>query len=276
MIIHHIAPKNKSDWHPLWIKCYESWKKVFGNNYEFKLWNDKEDIDRLVKNKYNKFYDIYRSFPAHIMKIDFARLCILHSYGGIYSDMDVFCYKDFTDYFNGESENYLLEAPYGDIPIENALMVSLNSNSKFFEFCIEESINSYLILSKNLKITYPWDNKTNKELILNTAGPALIYNSAVKYGIKNIGILEGKLFNNHGMSYDSSFYTKHILTGVWGKEAINHLKKQFKLNNENCKTFNDFIKHIYIKDVKKYANMNNVTVETFDFYTDYTNGNYLK
>ena len=96
MIIHHIAPENKSSWHPLWIKCYESWKKVFGNKFEFKLWNDKEDIDRLVKNKYNKFYDIYRSFPAHIMKIDFARLCILHSYGGIYSDMDVFCYKDFT------------------------------------------------------------------------------------------------------------------------------------------------------------------------------------
>ena len=276
MIIHHIAPKNKSDWHPLWLKCYESWRKVFDNKYEFKLWNDKEDIDRLVKNNYNKYYNIYRTFPAHIMKIDFARLCILHSYGGIYSDMDVFCYKDFTDYFNGESENYLLEAPYGDIPIENALMVSLNLNSKFFEFCIKESVDSYLKLSKTMKITYPWDNKTNRELILNTAGPKLIYNSAVKYGIKKIGILNGKLFNNHGMSYDKSFYTKHILTGVWGKEAINHLKKQFKTNNEKCKTFSDFKNHVYMKDVKRYANMSNVTMNTFDFYTDYTNGKYLK
>ena len=275
MIIHFIAPKEKSEWHFLWHKCHNSWKNVFFN-FEFKLWNDKEDIDRLVKTNYSKYYDIYKSFPVHIMKIDFARLCILHNYGGIYTDMDVFCYNNFMDYLNGKVEEYLLEAPYGDIPIENALMISLNKNSKFFEFCIKESVDSYLKLSKTMKITYPWDNKTNRELILNTAGPKLIYNSAVKYGIEKIGILNGKLFNNHGMSYDKSFYTKHILTGVWGKEAINHLKKQFKTNNEKCKTFSDFKNHVYMKDVKRYANMSNVTINTFDFYTDYTNGKYLK
>ncbi|MFW6243243.1 MAG: glycosyltransferase [bacterium] len=281
MQIHHIAPKDKSLWHPLWNKCYNSWKQAFKNNssIEFKLWNDKEDINRLVKNNYSKeIYDIYNSFQVHIMKIDFARLCILNLYPGIYSDMDVFCYKDFSDYLSGYSshDTWLLEAPFSEAaPIENALMVN-TGNSDFYEFCIQESINSYIDISKTSKITFPFTNINNRVIIANTAGPTLVYKSAVKYGLNKIKLLEGKLFNNHGMSYDPNFYTKHILTGMWGKEGINNLKKEYRNNNIGCKSFNEFIKNTYINDVKKYAYMENVTFDNFDLYKDYTNGQYIK
>ena len=77
------------------------------------------------------------------------------------------------------------------------------------------------------------------------------------YGKGKVNILDGDYFNNHGLAYSDTFYTKHILTGIWGKDALtkpNKLKSQF------------------INEVNKYGQVGN----NFDFYIDYTNGGYLK
>ena len=105
-IIHHIAPKFPNSWHYFWQKCYDSWKTQF-SDYEFIMWNDKDDIDNFVKIHYKEHWNLYRAFPFHIMRIDFARLCILHKFGGIYADMDVFCYKNFEHLLTNEV--YFLE-----------------------------------------------------------------------------------------------------------------------------------------------------------------------
>jgi hypothetical protein len=280
--IHHIAPKDKSLWHPIWNKCYNTWINLYkdNNNITLKLWNDKEDINNLVKNNYSKeIYNIYKLFPAHIMKIDFARLCMLDKFNGIYSDMDVVVYHDFSDIIKLKNI-WLLEAPFSEAaPIENALMINSSDNpSNFFSFCIEQSLNSYddIFVKHGTKIKFPFSDPSNRMVIAKTAGPTLVYNSAVKYGLNNIGLLPGKLFNNHGMAYDPSFFTRHILTGMWGKEGYNSLKKEFKQNNHNCKSFNEFMKKTYISEVARYAYMNDVTFDNFDLYKDYTNGQFLR
>lgn len=38
----------------------------------------------------------------------------------------------------------------------------------------------------------------------------------------------------------------------------------------------DYMAKLYFDDVRKYANMNNVPLDNFDFYTDYTDGEFLK
>ena len=97
-IIHHIAPEDQKRWHPIWVDCYNSWKTNFlENEYQYILWNDDNDIDSLIKNDYSQYWETYKNLPLHTQKIDFARIAILHKYGGIFTDMDVYCYQNFYE-----------------------------------------------------------------------------------------------------------------------------------------------------------------------------------
>jgi len=258
-VIHFIAPEDKSQWHPLWHKCYKSWCDNYPD-FEIKLWNDDSDIDSFICNNYNDYYDMFCDFPLHIMKLDFARFCILHYYGGIYSDMDVFCYKNFYDEL--EHTNYILPAPYGkkyingEKLIENAIMISTISSS-FFLKCIEKckdnyhkNIKKYI---KNLKFPLDWSDTI---LVGKTAGPVFLSDCYEEFG-SNVNVLNGLLYNNHGMSYHPSYRTKHLFTGVWGKESYDKSK--------------DFGSS-YIDKVSKYADLESVDdIDKLDFYHDYTN-----
>lgn len=271
-IIHHIAPKDKSRWHPLWEKCYNSWKEQF-KDFEHILWNDESDIDNLIKEHYSDQFDFYTNLPVHIMRIDFARLCILHSYGGIYSDMDVFCYKNFYNELN--EDFHIVEAPYGEnwangqLKVENCLMCSSKNNS-FLLKMIDECEENYNLNIKNKFKKENISDRSQNYLIINTAGPSYVSNKMNNYNMDYKNILSGHLFNNHGLSYDKSFYTKHIMTGLWGKEIIDNITKESK----NC--FEKTAEDMFLQEIKKYAAIDIESIEEFDFYKDYTNGNYIK
>lgn len=260
-IIHFIAPKDRSRWHPIWERCYPSWSKHF-LDFEIKLWNDEEDITNFIYEKYPQHYNMFMEFPLHIMKLDFVRFCILHYYGGIYADMDVFCYKNFYDELN--NSNYILHAPYGqpymngDNLIENALMISMK-HSNFFSYCIEQCKEKYCgsIKKYRKKLCFPL-NQFEQILVSNTAGPALVNNCYNTYRDNDVEILNGLIYNNHGMSYHPEYRTKHLLTGMWGAESFE---------------YHDDLDLDYLNEVKQYANLNEIkNINEFDFYKDYTNG----
>lgn len=257
-IIHHIGPKDRSTWHPIWTRCYPSWKEQFPD-FEFRLWNDEEDIDNLVAHCYPEYLDLYKSFQTHIMRIDFARLCILHQYGGFYADLDVYCYKNFYDELRGDL--FILEAPYGDTFTENALMIS-SQGHEFWNICMEECRNRFNENVNKYHIESFTKNRALQYIITHATGPFLISDVYKKTQMGHI--LPGIVFNNHGLSYHPEYRTKHLLTGIWGKEAIQEVR-------ENEVSYND----LYISEVSKYADLQGITVENFDFYHDYTNGGYL-
>ena len=62
-IIHHIAPQDSSRWHPLWARCRQSWLDQFAG-FEFRLWNDADDIDELVRSEYPQYWQLYQDFQA--------------------------------------------------------------------------------------------------------------------------------------------------------------------------------------------------------------------
>lgn len=270
-IIHQIAPQDEGLWHPVWKDCRKSWKRNF-DGFEFKFWNDKEDIDGLVREHYPEYWDLYQSFPAHIMRIDLARLCMLHKYGEIYADMDVFCYRNFYDLLIG-ADLFVMEAPFGDIPVENALMVSVAGNSFFMDVmkAAEENIKkSVPTLHENFA------DKSNREVIaFEAAGPGLIYETLKKHQGSYI-ILNGDLFNNHGMAYHPLFFTKHVLTGIWGEEGRNHLQDCFAQNRKNQTNFKDFMKQVFVEEAIKYSADKTITRDNFSFFKDYTGGQFLK
>ncbi|XRM46688.1 hypothetical protein ABZX51_009717 [Aspergillus tubingensis] len=67
----------------------ESWKAMFEPyNYTVKLWTD-DDVLELIKADYAWMLSTYEEYPHDIQRADIARLLIVHSEGGIYSDLDV-------------------------------------------------------------------------------------------------------------------------------------------------------------------------------------------
>lgn len=257
-IIHQTAPADSSKWHPLWKRCQQSWKTHFAD-FEYRFWSD-EDIDALIYNHYPQFWSMYSSFPAHIMKIDFVRFAMLHQHGGIYADMDYYCYQNFYDELSDST--YVVENPYGNDPIENSLMCSIKG-SEFFMKCMELSLERY-----------QYTKKTNPDMLENVGviskdkkfglllRPYIVFyitgtqliSSAYRKHAHLVSTLSGMSYNNNDISYDPSYKTKHVHTGLWGQENIEILEE-----------FKDSYKHI-----------RNIPVSQFDFYYDYSRGNYLK
>lgn len=255
--IHQMGPIDIDKWHPLWVKCQKSWIDNF-KQFNYKFWND-HDLDNLVKNDYSEYYDMYSELPSHIMKIDFARFCILHKFGGIYADLDIFCYKNF--YNELKDGPHLIENPLGNDTFENSLMCS-RINERFFLECMRKSKKRYYFVKKHypelLKITKKindktFNNFTRPYLVFYISGTNLVSTVAREFKDK-LFVLPGCVYNNYANSYDPEFRTKHMHTGIWG--------------NDNINTVIDFLQN--------YKKMKKIDLDNFNFYFDYTNGNYLK
>jgi mannosyltransferase OCH1-like enzyme len=263
-IIHHIAPADRSRWHPIWEKCYPSWHQHF-SNYEFMMWNDEQDIDNLVRDHYPQCWKLYQDFPVHINRLDFVRFCILHKFGGIYADMDMFCYSNFEHEITHAI--MIVEAPYGDEFLESSLMIS-EPNHPFWIDCMEMSSQQYYTQVKHRNIKVPFNNDRATQHILTTvAGPNLLCRVWRKWHKSDqVKTLSGVIYNNHGMSYHPEYRTKHLMTGMWGKESVQEIIKH------SDKDVRSTLSESYIKEMQKYVDLTGVSIDTFDFYKDYTNG----
>ena len=261
-IIHQTAPADKSKWHPLWHRCQESWITHF-SDFEYRLWTD-DDIDQLIHDHYPQYWKMYSEFPVHIMRIDFVRFAIMHHCGGIYADMDYFCYSNFYDELS-ESSAWVVENPYGNDPIENSLMCSTKGHD-FWIYCMDMVAERYEYVKRSrpdllndvkiISSDRSYGLKLRPYLIFYVAGTNLIASAYRARGMNDpdIGTLSALYYNNNDMSYDPLYRARHVHTGLWGQE-----------NQELTELLS-----------KEYESLRNVPVESYDFYTDYSNGNYLR
>lgn len=274
-IIHHIAPKDNSIWHPFWSQCYASWNEQFPN-YQFKLWNDQSDIDDIVKNYYPRYWNLYQAFPVHIMRIDFARICILHKHGGIYADMDMFCYNNFEQYLTKNImflEN--LTDEYTNAQWENSMMASVPGH-RFLEELLKYNQTCFIHFRPQFKKqSSNWRSIKNDNIVNNTTGSGMI-SEVVKHFQKcfDIGVFPCELFNNRPVSYDPRFYTKHLHTSVWGSEYTKtDLDRLLILNG--CAYLTGSLDLNMLESLKN-KDYQIIMNKDFDFYKDYTKGVYLK
>lgn len=261
-IIHHIAPADYRLWHPLWKRCYPSWQAQF-KDAKHVLWNDREDIDGLFEQHFPDFLETYKSFPVHMMRIDVAKFAILYVHGGIYADMDTFCYQDFHHELTGRI--HLQESCYyGVRPIENAIIASEPGHELLLR-CLEESQQRFAKIQPGT-IDYDKHLQESNDLILETTGPHLLADIYLQDST-GIDILPGTVYNNHGLSYHPDYRAKHMLTGLWGAEAYRILE-QANAGSD----MDDFLGNMYMKKVEQYGDVKDLPWDQFDFYRDYTNG----
>jgi mannosyltransferase OCH1-like enzyme len=179
-IIHQTAMSDKTKWNPIWEKCQQSWIEKFPG-FEYRMWTD-EDLENLIKTKYNYFYDTYMSYDVHIKRVDAARYFILYEYGGMYVDMDYECIQNFWNQINQDKVSMA--------STENALMISPKGDSIW------------------LKLIDKLEGRTKMDTV-NATGPLLLV-EVQKENPDAIIILDEKQYKHKG-----GIYAVHHGTGSW-------------------------------------------------------------
>ena len=115
----------------------ESWKNM-NPDWEYKFWTD-EDNERLVRDDYPMFWEVFKKVEKGIVKSDLSRLLYLHKYGGIYADMDFICLKDLEPLLSPLGDHIVLGKHNNSIqPLPNAWMYS-RKNEQFWLFIARDS-----------------------------------------------------------------------------------------------------------------------------------------
>jgi len=256
-IIHQSAYANKDEWHPVWKLCQPSVLKHF-KDFEYKFWDD-ESLDNFVKEKYSSFYKEYKNFSNHIFQLDCVRYLLLHYYGGIYIDMDIYCYNNFYDELGGDVN--LVESINDEI-VQNSLMASIPRH-KFWEDCCELTLHrtKTIKLKSNLNINLKKEADENDNLVRFISGP-LMLSDCYKQNKHNINILPYKFFNHEPLKYSQDLKTKHMQSGMWGKE-IKHNFDKVRINDNNTVPLEDYYKF-------SYKTKTSINLDNFDFYKDYS------
>lgn len=76
-----------------------TWKK-YHPDFQYMFWPDIE-MEKFVETYYSWFYPTWKGFDAHIKRVDTARYCWLHYYGGMYCDLDMICKKNVEPLLKG-------------------------------------------------------------------------------------------------------------------------------------------------------------------------------
>ena len=91
-IIHQIygVYRDGQEMPQMFVDSHWRWREVareLGATYH--MWSA-DEVDALIKQHYHHLWDTYKGVPFAIMRADMARIAILHRYGGMYVDLDVF------------------------------------------------------------------------------------------------------------------------------------------------------------------------------------------
>ncbi len=211
MTIHLLAPKDKDTWPDAWQFCFQTLNKLPVSK---KIWYD-EDIDQLLKNDDEDFYNNFLNKLPNIYKFDYVRYHILQYEGGIYMDMDIEIVQNFLPFLKPE-KIYIMEGTNGDI-LENSLIVGESNKIDGQLWGDVKKMARNRIIQNFDKCSHPFN-------AVKITGPGLLSEFFLKYGNNyNIGleILGYQQFNN--MLNDISF-TKHHYTSVWGDGTMNDKK----------------------------------------------------
>jgi len=74
----------------LFENSLQRWREVAQHmGAQHHLWSA-DELDALIKQKYPQIWPTYRSVAFLVMRADIGRIAILHSYGGLYADLDVY------------------------------------------------------------------------------------------------------------------------------------------------------------------------------------------
>lgn len=175
------------------------------------MWND-QDIDNLVKTDYPQHYGWWKALPHQILRVDAARSFVLHRFGGIYSDMDVYNYKPLLLPKTGQV--ILLGSHMGrDELVQNSIMAS-PAKHKFWE-------STFLQMKAFVeKYPKPWTKAIwttgFADYVVEGTGPNMLKHTIQERHLeKLVAILPPEQYMGADWCTPKTCFTRHIYTGCW-------------------------------------------------------------
>lgn len=256
-IIHHSAPRSKKKWHPIWENCLKSWYRNYPQEeYEHVMWTD-EKIDSFIEEKFEKYFIAYTSLPFHIMRLDIFRLFLMYEYGGIYKDMDYYCYENF--YNDIVNDIAIVKSPCINTTgeyFQNSMFASVPKKQFWLE-CVDKAIERY----EYYEILSDVNTENSNDYVLSITGPILFnYIRETKPNIfEDVQELPFEIYNPSIFDYKDKEKMEpvkcmHFLSGLWGEESFRLLTQQSNMDKSNLR---DLI-------CDKYKSIRDIDITNFD------------
>ena len=203
-------------------------------DFSYILWCE-SNINDLIKEHYQKYYESFSKMTL-IQKIDFAKIIIIHHFGGVYLDCDIEPIKPLNNlvaqlpsdkvivseaaklnYF----ENNILDKIFqleNTVKINNGALISSKNNDFLLKLCdkIIDRINN-----KNLGINSIYLTNNSQIDTMRTTGPACItsfVNENKNYDkivVLNNELFEPCLGSNPFCRETKLSYGKHLHKSMW-------------------------------------------------------------
>jgi mannosyltransferase OCH1-like enzyme len=119
----HQTYKNEKNLPEKWKESQREWKRLHPD-WEYKFWSD-QDLRDLIVSDYPWILATYDAFRYPIQRVDTARYCILHKFGGVYSDFDIIPLRPIDEFVKGDFEVFLARSPRFKQCSSNHLMASI-------------------------------------------------------------------------------------------------------------------------------------------------------
>lgn len=146
----------------VWKNTPASWKQQHPD-WKYVFWSD-ADCLALVKERYPWFLKTYNRYDYAIQRADAIRPMFMHTFGGLYVDLDIEAIRPLDELFCHKSDIYLIRTQNTGI-VTNCIMAS-EPGCKFWLRVLEEMV---------ARAENPNPFAVGKHwLVMNTTGPMLL------------------------------------------------------------------------------------------------------
>jgi hypothetical protein len=202
--------------------------------FSYILWCE-SNISNLIKNNYDRYYDSFSKMTL-IQKIDFAKIIIIHHFGGVYLDCDIEPIKPLNSLISklpndtiivseAAKLNYIENKILGKIfdiedtvKINNGVLIS-DDNNKFWLKLVDEMFKR--IENKKMGISSQYLTTNSQIDTMRTTGPACITafvnenKNSDKIVVLNNELFEPCLGSNPFCRETRLSYGKHLHKSLW-------------------------------------------------------------
>ena len=173
------------DENPTYTYCYLRWDKV--------------KCDALIRDHFPEYLQVWEDFTQPIQRVDFARYCILHTFGGIYVDMDIKIIRDLepllhNPHFFTTWNDDARKLPY------NAVMGS-EPDQQVFRDIIQHSKDSFYE-KLQIDIYRTWVGR----FVFQTTGHFMLQRVLKKHAIETMDLLKINTKNGNIVSGPNPFF----------------------------------------------------------------------
>lgn len=183
-----------------WIFSTNEWKRLHPD-WVYILWTDswrREYISRY----YPEFIEKYDNYKYPIQKADMIRYFILHDFGGLYCDLDMYPKKNIESTLTCNMNYFVLSNNRINNLLINALMISPRGSK------IMKDVQNYLKDQKNSFFT----NLSKHLTVLYTTGPVMLTEVLYNQTKEPFILLPRKLFNPFSHVQQAYITDDHELT----------------------------------------------------------------